>query len=83
MDLLEKIREFIMSNIVVFEDEAEFSDSDNIFQLGLVNSLFAMKLLNFVESEFDIKIENEEMDIGNFSSVTNIARLIERKNQVV
>ena len=83
MDLLEKIREFIMSNIVVFVYEAEFSDSDNIFQLLLVNSLFAMKLLNFVEIEFDIKIENEEMDIGNFSSVTNIARLIERKNQVV
>lgn len=81
MDLREKIRSFIESNLVVFEEEAEFTDSDNIFELGYVNSLFAMKLLNHIENEFDITVENEDMDIKNFSSVDNITSLIERKLQ--
>lgn len=74
-----KIRRFIETNLIVFEDEAAFSDADNIFQMGYVNSLFAMKLLNYVEHEFRIEIENEEMDIVNFSSVNNIVMLIEKK----
>ena len=30
----EKIRSFIEANLVVFEDEAEFTDADNIFEMG-------------------------------------------------
>jgi len=79
MDHKAKIRAFIDSNLVAFDDDAEFSDSDNIFQMGYVNSLFAMKLLNYVEKEFGFKVENDEMDIRNFNSVNNIVQLIDRK----
>ncbi|HYC29998.1 MAG TPA: acyl carrier protein [Chitinophagaceae bacterium] len=75
----EKIRNFILSNLMVFDDDVELSDNDNIFQLGYVNSLFAMKLLTFVENEFGITVGNEDMDIRNFSSVNNIVRLVESK----
>ena len=79
MELNKKIRAYIEANLVVFEDEAEFSDSDNIFKMGFVNSLFAMKLLTFVEKKFNIAIENDEIDIANFSSVDAIVALINRK----
>lgn len=79
MEIREKIRKYIEENLVVFEDEAEFTDKDNIFELGFVNSLFAMKLLNYVENEFNVNIENDDMEIVNFSSVINIVRLIEKK----
>ena len=45
MEIKEKIRGFIEENLVVFEDEATFSDDDNIFELGFVNSLFAMRMV--------------------------------------
>ena len=79
MNLNEKIRSFILDNLMVSDDEDDFSDSDNIFKLGFVNSLFAIKLLNYVEKEFNIVIENEEMDISNFSSVSSIVQLVEKK----
>jgi acyl carrier protein len=75
----EKIRTFIEANLVVFEDEAEFTDADNIFEMGFVNSLFAMKLLNYVENEFSIEVDNEDMEISNFSSVDNIMNFIQGK----
>jgi len=83
MEPKDKIREFITRNLTVFDEEIEFSDSDNIFQMGLVNSLYVMKLLHYVESEFDIVVENEDMDIKHFSSVDSIARLIARKTATV
>ena len=83
MEIKQKIREFIESNLVVFEDEAVFSDDDNIFQMGFVNSLFAMKLLGFIEQEFGITVGNEDLDIANFSTLNNIVRLIAKHMQEV
>ncbi len=80
MTLSDKVRNFITENLVVLDEEEDFQDSDNIFELGYVNSLFAMKLLNYVETEFKLKIENDDMDIQNFSSVDAIVSLVERKS---
>lgn len=79
MELKEQIRKFIESNLVVFEDEAEFSDSDNIFEMGFVNSLFAMKLVNYIEENFGIQVANDDLEISNFNSVNRIAEFIENK----
>ena len=81
MELKEQIRKFIESNLVVFEDEADFSDSDNIFEMGFVNSLFAMKLVNHIEQEFGIEVDNEDLEISNFSSVERIVQYIESKKE--
>jgi acyl carrier protein len=79
MELKEKIRQFIEANLVVFEDEAEFTDSDNIFEMGFVNSLFAMKLVGYIEQEFAIEVDNEDLEISNFNSVDRIVGYIENK----
>ena len=79
MELNQKIRSFIESQLVVFEDEANFQDDDNIFEMGFVNSLFAMQLLEYIESEFNMTVDNDDLDIKNFSTVNNIAALINRK----
>ncbi|NIO80989.1 MAG: acyl carrier protein [Candidatus Aminicenantes bacterium] len=81
MELKEKIRKFIEDNLVVFEDEADFSDSDNIFEMGFVNSLFAMKLVSYIEQEFSIEVDNEDLEISNFSSVERIVGYIENKQE--
>nr|WP_313785492.1 acyl carrier protein [Paenibacillus larvae] len=51
--------------------------------MGFVNSLFAMKLLAYIEQKFGITVSNEDLDITNFSSVTNITNYIEKHRQVV
>lgn len=79
MELKEKIRQFIEANLVVFEDEAEFTDSDNIFEMGFVNSLFAMKLVSYIEQEFTIEVDNEDLEISNFNSVDRIVGYVENK----
>ena len=51
-----------------------------MFALGFVNSMFAMQLVMFVEQEFAVAIEDEDLDLDNFRSVDAISSLIERKN---
>jgi acyl carrier protein len=59
---------------------AELKDSDDIFALGLVNSLFAMQLILWLEKEMSITVTDEDLDIRNFNSIDSIAALVARKS---
>ncbi|MDZ8264150.1 acyl carrier protein [Nostoc sp. ChiQUE01b] len=56
---------------------------EDIFALGFVNSMFAMQLVLFVEQEFQIAIENEDLEFENFRSINSITNLIERKTALI
>ena len=71
----EKVKAFIL-RFVRYED---LKDDEDYFALGFVNSLFAIQLVAFVEKEFQIKVENTDLDIKNFNSIDAITRLVERK----
>ena len=57
----------------------ELKDDTDIFGGGLVNSLFAMQLITFLEKEFAITIENEDLKLDNFRTINAMAMLIEKK----
>lgn len=74
-EIKEKIRAFISRFIKVDQLQAD----QDIFALGFVNSMFAMQLVLFVEQEFEIKVENEDLDIQNFNTINAITALVESK----
>ncbi len=63
----------------------QYLSTDNIapdldlFASGMVNSLFAMQLVLFVEKEFAFKVENEDLDYENFKSLDAIDGFVQRK----
>lgn len=54
-------------------------DDTDIFATGFVNSLMAMQLVMFVEKEFHLKIDDEDLDLKNFNSINAISSLIKRR----
>jgi acyl carrier protein len=76
---MEDIRAKIQAFIAKFFQHVELQDDEDIFALGFINSLFAMQLVLFVESEFGITVENEDLDLDNFRTLNAIAHFIERK----
>ncbi|UQA57012.1 acyl carrier protein [Polyangium aurulentum] len=57
----------------------DLREDEDIFSLGFVNSMFAMQLVTFVEHDFGITVENEDLELDNFRSINAIARLVEGK----
>lgn len=57
----------------------DVADEDDIFAYGFGNSLFAIQLVEFVQSEFGIEIESEDMEMDNFRSIRAVSGLVERK----
>jgi methoxymalonate biosynthesis acyl carrier protein len=54
-------------------------DDDDIFALGFISSVVAVQLVLFLEKEFGVKVENEDLDLDNFRSIAAMSRLIARK----
>lgn len=68
-----------VSRFLATQLRADLGPDDPIFGSGLANSLFAMQLVLFVESEFGIAVENEDLELSNFETVGAIAGLVARK----
>jgi methoxymalonate biosynthesis acyl carrier protein len=58
--------------------QAEITESEDIFQLGFINSLFAMELVMFVEKTFGVTIPNDELRIDNFRTAVSMSALVDR-----
>ena len=52
-----------------------------IFESGLVNSLFAIELMTFLENTFGIKIRIDDLDMENFQSVNLMALFVKSKQE--
>ncbi len=58
---------------------SEFTDSDDIFEVGLINSLAAVELVLYLEKTFDILVEEEDLEMKNFRSVDGMVAFLQRK----
>lgn len=76
---MDEIKSKIRTFLAGFITNVTLQDTQDIFALGFVNSLFAMQLVLFVEKEFGITVENEDLNIDNFRSISAITQLIGQK----
>lgn len=69
------VRGFILRSINL----AQLADDDNLFESGIVNSLFAVQLTTFIEKQFAIEVEMDDLDMENFKSLNAMAAFVLRK----
>ncbi|MEZ3422398.1 MAG: acyl carrier protein [Lachnospiraceae bacterium] len=69
----------IMGFLGKYFEVSKVNKDDNIFELGFVNSLFAMQMVSFIENEFDLEISNDELNLDNFKSINSILAFIDSK----
>jgi acyl carrier protein len=74
-DITSRLREFTSH----FFRGHVLRDDEDIFASGFVNSMFAMQLVQFVETEFGITVENDDLEIDNFRTLSAMAALVGRK----
>jgi acyl carrier protein len=71
----EEVRHYLLENI----ESAELDNDEDMFESGLVNSLFAIQLMTFLENKFKIKVTMDDLDMDNFKSVNSIFSFVESK----
>ena len=69
----EKIKYYLKQKIGT---ECNLNDNEDIFEQGMVNSMFALQLIMYLEKEFNIKIDNEDLVLSNFNTIDNIHEFV-------
>jgi acyl carrier protein len=75
-DVKESIRQFVTRSI----NFPELGDDDDLFESGLVNSLFAIQLMTFIEKTFGVEVEADDLDIKNFRSLNAATSFVLKKS---
>ena len=70
------VRDFILRSVAI----KKLDDDDDLFASGIVNSLFAVQLMTFVEKAFAIEVDVDDLDIANFRSLNATTAFVLRKN---
>lgn len=71
-----KVREYIRKHA-----GQEVGDMVDIFDQQIVNSLFAITLMSFIEKEFKVKFAMEDMEWDRLKSVEAIAEFVLQKTR--
>ena len=74
----EQIRDFISAHV----PDEQVDDDEDLFATGLVNSLFAVQLVMWVEQTFDLQVAADELDFANFATIDAIANFVHGKRTV-
>jgi len=76
--LKEQIRNFILENFIL-ENPEDLVDDESMLNIGIMDSTGVLELVAFIESTFEIKVEDEELHRENLDSINKIVSYLERK----
>lgn len=82
MEARTEIKNFIVDNFMMGEENQDFTDSGSLLDLGIIDSTGVLELVGFLEERFEIAIEDEDLVPENLDSVDNLVRFIQRKAEV-
>jgi acyl carrier protein len=77
MEIKEKLLGFICLNFMVETEDINLNES--MIDQGIIDSFGLVEIAGFIEEEFSIKIEENQMNRDNFGSVLKIVDFIKRE----
>ena len=83
MSVEQKLRGYILENFLFTEDPKALDNADSFMKKGIIDSTGILEVINFLQDEFGIRVEDEEMVPANLDSVNSIVSFVERKRKAV
>lgn len=79
MSAEQKVRDYILDNYLFTDDQSALSNEDSFLDKGIIDSTGIMEVIFFLEEEFGVQVEDDEMVPENLDSVKNIVAYIGKK----
>jgi acyl carrier protein len=77
-EVRDKIRAFVVENFLFGKDDG-FADDTSFLEEGIIDSTGILELVSFLEEEYSISVEDEELVPENLDSINNAVAYVERK----
>ena len=82
MSTATKLRNYILETYLFTTDEAALANDDSFLDKGIIDSTGILELVMFLEQEFGLTVDDEELLPENLDSIDHLVQFIERKQSV-
>ncbi|GJM28804.1 MAG: acyl carrier protein [Cyclobacteriaceae bacterium] len=79
MNVKESIKNYVISELISDNQHSTLSDTDQLIESGIIDSLGIMKLIGFLEENLSVQIDDMELVPENFATIESIATMVEKK----
>ena len=78
-EIQKQVRNFVIENLLLGEEENEFLDGQSFLDSGLIDSTGILEIIGFLEEQYAITIEDDEMVPENLDSVERIVAFLKNR----
>ncbi len=75
----EKIKNYILENFLFTNDLNAVEDDTSFLRAGIVDSTGILEIISFIEEEYQIQVQDDEVVPENLDSINLISSFIEKK----
>ena len=78
-DVLKIIVDFIKENFITGRSNASIDPDKSLIESGILDSTGVLELVEFMETTFSIRVDDEELVTENLETMNNIVRFLKTK----
>ena len=79
MTVEQEVRTFLVENFALGHDLTHLSGTQSLTERGFIDSVGIVELLTFLETRFDVRINDDETVPENIDTIDNIVRFVGEK----
>jgi len=73
------VRAYIIEQFLPGEDPRNLTDQTELKESGILDSLSTLKLVSFLEDQYGVEFEANDLEAGNLATIDAIERLVRSK----
>jgi acyl carrier protein len=79
MNVMTDLEKFLIEEIAVEAEKKSLTPDEDLLSQGIIDSLGIMKLVAFIETNFKIKVSNDDIVPENFQNLNALKAFVEKK----
>jgi acyl carrier protein len=81
MNTAEIVEQFILNDLLVGSRDTPIDPNESLVESGVIDSLSLLRLISFIEEEFGIVVDDDEVIPENFDTVNVIVELVDSRKK--
>ena len=75
-----EVRRYVLDRLLFGRTEMEVGSDASFLESGIIDSTGVLELVAFLEEQFHVKVDDEDLIPANLDSINAITRFVERKS---
>ena len=81
MNIEDTIKKFILENFIIDGNVDQLDLDQSFLESGIIDSTGILELVSFIEEQYSITLEDEELIPDNLDSINNVVKFIGNKTK--